>query len=219
MTDDYARSWAPGSLDEAMFQIDTGNDGAAFWAWGRERAGELARYMPRGAECVVDYGCGVGRVLTAIDAPRRVGVDVSREMLAMAANTDPACEWRQTDGRSIPLGDGEADFVYSLLVLQHMDAADVGAVIADTYRALRPGGTCYHLFSGFGNGWSPNATLARGPMRWQGSREGAHHPAHGALCYNGTIVDQLGAEAGFGERSVISTGHGDNLYWALWGRR
>lgn len=216
--DTYARCWAPGSLPEAMFQIDVGNDGDAFWAWGRERAAELGRYMPRGAECVVDYGCGVGRVLTAIDAPCRIGVDVSREMLALAAGTDPACEWRLTDGRSIPLGDGEADFVYSLLVLQHMDAVDVRAVLADVARVLRPGGTCYLLFSGFGHEWRPDATLNRAPCVWRGSRQGAWHPAHGALCYAPNILEGLALAAGLDAWQVLQAGDDAHLYWALWGR-
>jgi ArsR family transcriptional regulator len=94
---------------------------------------------------LVDMGTGTGRVLE-IMAPhvtRGIGIDLSREMLAVArANLERAglhhCMVRQGDITQLPLPAEAADAVTIHQVLHY--AADPAAVVAEAARVLKPGG-------------------------------------------------------------------------------
>lgn len=94
---------------------------------------------------LVDLGTGTGRVLEVL-APhveRGIGIDLSREMLAVArANLERAdlrhCMVRQGDITQVPLTAASADVVTIHQVLHY--AADPAAVVAEAARILRPGG-------------------------------------------------------------------------------
>ena len=94
---------------------------------------------------LVDLGTGTGRVLELL-GPRvesAIGIDLSREMLAVArANLDRAdlrhCMVRQGDITQLPLADGSADAVTVHQVLRY--AAEPALVVAEAARLLRPGG-------------------------------------------------------------------------------
>lgn len=192
----YQEAWAPASMEQAQFLIDTTREGEAFWAEGAALAATVMADAPPATEVVVEYGCGVGRIIGQVRAPHRIGVDVSAEMLALAAERFPEVEYRPCDGASIPLEDGSACFVFSILVLQHMDAADVAAVVADVGRVLRPGGRAWLSFSAFGSEWSLCGTVARGPLNWNGTRAGSSSPAHATLAYTPEIIHDLAVDGG-----------------------
>jgi ArsR family transcriptional regulator len=94
---------------------------------------------------LVDMGTGTGRILELL-GPRvdsAVGIDLSREMLAVArANIEKAslrnCMVRQGDITQLPLASASADAVTIHQVLHY--AADPAAVVAEAARVLRPGG-------------------------------------------------------------------------------
>ncbi|CAA7616821.1 Transcriptional regulator, ArsR family [Magnetospirillum sp. LM-5] len=94
---------------------------------------------------LVDMGTGTGRILEVL-APhiqRGVGIDLSREMLAVArANLERAgcrhCMVRQGDITQLPLADSSADAVTIHQVLHY--AAEPARVVAEAARVLRPGG-------------------------------------------------------------------------------
>lgn len=94
---------------------------------------------------LVDMGTGTGRVLEVL-APhveRGIGIDLSREMLAVArANLERAglrqCMVRQGDITQLPLPAASADLVTVYQVLHY--AADPAAVVAEAARVLQPGG-------------------------------------------------------------------------------
>lgn len=217
---DYALCWCPENEEIAEFIIDPANEGRRFWQWGLEMARELGAYLPEPCEVVVDYGCGVGRVLRHMPGTRRIGVDVSREMLTIARTHDLTAELVLTGGRSIPLEDGIADFVYSVLTLQHMDAMDVALVLRDVKRVLRPGGRCLLQFSAFGRNWGPNARMRRRPgVNWKGQRAGSGCTAHQTLKYTPDLVAQLARDA---EIAVIEIRQrepmAEHKYLDLWGQ-
>lgn len=93
----------------------------------------------------LDIGTGTGRVLELFGSRigRGVGIDLSREMLAVArANLQNAglrnCQVRQGDMYQLPFQGGEFDAAVIHQVLHFADRpADV---IAEAARALRPGG-------------------------------------------------------------------------------
>jgi len=94
---------------------------------------------------LADLGTGTGRVLELL-GPRveqGIGIDLSREMLAVArANLERAglnhCMVRQGDITQAPLPPASADAVTIHQVLHY--AAEPAAVVAEAARILRPGG-------------------------------------------------------------------------------
>lgn len=105
----------------------------------------IAAIAGRPIHDLVDMGTGTGRVLEVL-APyvtRGVGIDLSREMLAVArANLEHAglrhCMVRQGDITQLPLAAASADAVTIHQVLHY--AVDPAAVVAEAARVLAPGG-------------------------------------------------------------------------------
>jgi ubiquinone/menaquinone biosynthesis C-methylase UbiE len=74
---------------------------------------------------MLDFGCGVGRMTRAFSEYFRssVGIDVSGKMveLAIKFNSDrPECEFIASASADLPFADATFDFVFSVLVLQHL---------------------------------------------------------------------------------------------------
>ena len=74
---------------------------------------------------LLDFGCGVGRMTRAFSKffASCVGIDVSENMVTLAKrfNTDrPQCEFIVSDGVQLPFASKSFDFVFSVLVLQHL---------------------------------------------------------------------------------------------------
>jgi SAM-dependent methyltransferase len=108
------------------------------------RLGQLGLTVTPGA--ALDFGCGVGRLSQALARrfDRVFGIDVSDGMIDLAAklnrydgrvkyfaNTAP--DLRHFESRAV-------HFVYSNIVLQHMEPSRIRIVLADLLRVLRPGG-------------------------------------------------------------------------------
>jgi len=90
---------------------------------------------------VVDYGCGIGRVLQYVSqkAKRAIGLDVALGMLerAMAYVDDPNVELiRVEEFIEIDV----ADFVYSLMVMQHNSIENQGKIARHIHDILKVGG-------------------------------------------------------------------------------
>ena len=98
-----------------------------------------------GVDSFVDLGTGTGRILELF-APRArqaVGIDMSRDMLAVArANLDRAglrhAQVRQGDVAQLPLADAVADLVTIHQVLHYLD--EPARALAEAARILKPGG-------------------------------------------------------------------------------
>src|SRR5260370_13325679 len=111
----------------------------------REIERALAHHLPTGARRLLDIGTGTGRLLEVL-APRverAVGIDQSREMLALAranlarAGIDNA-EIRQADRYALPFEADSFDVVTIHHVLHYAD--DPAAALAEAARVVRPGG-------------------------------------------------------------------------------
>jgi ubiquinone/menaquinone biosynthesis C-methylase UbiE len=106
----------------------------------------LLDMVPRdGIDDLLDIGTGTGRMLElfAGRAKRAVGIDMSREMLAVArANLDKAglrhCLVRQGDMYQLPLPDQAFDVVIIHQVLHYAD--EPAEAIEEAARVLKPGG-------------------------------------------------------------------------------
>ncbi len=107
----------------------------------------------RPARDIVDLGCGFGRsaVAFARAADAAVtGIDLSASCLRLAACELPEAlrgrvAYRQADAANTGLAPESFDLVTSTMLLHEMPAPALEALIAESARLLRPGGTVAHL--------------------------------------------------------------------------
>ena len=100
--------------------------------------GFFVRWIPADA-VVLDYGCGAGEFINAVEARRRIGVDArdfARETL------DEGVEFSTPVGIHIPeVEDGSVDVVFCSNLLEHLpDRETVTALLVEFRRVLRPDG-------------------------------------------------------------------------------
>jgi ArsR family transcriptional regulator len=123
--------------------------------WDAERAlhvpeneveAALLRLVPAGRyERLLDVGTGTGRILEllATRVTQAVGLDLSREMLAIARGRIAAADLAQANLRhgsfyELPFAAGSFDLVIAHMALHF--AEDPAAVVAEAARVLAPGG-------------------------------------------------------------------------------
>jgi SAM-dependent methyltransferase len=103
----------------------------------------LRRFLAPGpSDCIVDLGCGSGRVLVWNRdlGACRVGVDVSPFFARDAlAGVDLALG----DLRRLPLADASFTKAYSLDVLEHLSREALDDMLREASRILRPGGALF----------------------------------------------------------------------------
>jgi malonyl-CoA O-methyltransferase len=121
------RLWAPTYADEtAVSHLDAC------------LAAEMS--PPTAGKRLLDAGCGAGRRLRGSGASMAVGVDISPEMLAAAADgaADPSTSFMVGDVRDLPLPDHGFDIVWCRLVAGHLP--DCGPLYAELARVTDEGG-------------------------------------------------------------------------------
>jgi SAM-dependent methyltransferase len=102
--------------------------------------------VPLRRDVALDFGCGVGRLSRALAErfERVLGVDLSGQMVTEARrlNADrPNMLFEHVDTRRLPtVASGSIDFVYSRLVLQHIQPALALEYVEDYFRVLTVGG-------------------------------------------------------------------------------
>jgi SAM-dependent methyltransferase len=90
---------------------------------------------------VLDAGCGVGygtAMLARAGAAEALGIDVSPESVAAAAQAHPDLTFVTGDVHALPFEDQRFDLVTCFEVIEHVDRQD--EVIAELARVLAPGG-------------------------------------------------------------------------------
>lgn len=89
---------------------------------------------------LIEIGCGACHVLERLDAPVRVGLDLSETMLHVAARRTRGTNIRllRADAEQLPLDDAVADVVVCTEVLEHVP--DPEAVVIEVKRILKPTG-------------------------------------------------------------------------------
>jgi ubiquinone/menaquinone biosynthesis C-methylase UbiE len=93
----------------------------------------------------LDFGCGLGRLTQALtDWFGKVeGVDISSEMILRARSYDPRlrCSFHHNPDGDLSLFKARTfDFVYSMIVLQHMPQDMQHGYVREFFRVLKPGG-------------------------------------------------------------------------------
>lgn len=114
----------------------------------------------RGVGGILDFGCGVGRVIRhweGLGAVAIHGTDYNPDLIAWCREhlTFARFGVNSIDGR-IDLADGSIGFAYALSVFTHLPEPDHGHALAELRRVLRPGG---HLaFTTHGDRYRPMLT-------------------------------------------------------------
>jgi SAM-dependent methyltransferase len=105
----------------------------------RRRVARAESLLPAGGS-VVDVGCGTGEFLSTLPAGyRRVGLDVSEAMLAVARRK--GLDVVHGSGDALPYADAEFDLATTFAVLHHViDVDRVRATLREMCRVVRPGG-------------------------------------------------------------------------------
>jgi SAM-dependent methyltransferase len=91
---------------------------------------------------VLDVGCGTGstdRYLVDI-AGSLTGVDVSQEMLKIAANNVPQATYEWYNGEKLPFPDGAFDVSIAICVLHHVPMSVRAKFVAEMHRVTRHDG-------------------------------------------------------------------------------
>lgn len=169
----HVNSWEEKARENPLFAIQTqpemaeagaeGFDGermASLWAKGALAYRKwlkptfLDLHPPAPDVLVVEYGCGVGRMLWPLMAEgyRCAGIDISPTMLAHCARLFPAVESLHLvgEGGKTDLPDGAASLVFSYAVLQHIPRlSDYLAAVSEICRLMSSGALCaLHLNCG-----------------------------------------------------------------------
>jgi ubiquinone/menaquinone biosynthesis C-methylase UbiE len=137
-THDVARfdRWAA-TYDESILQR---------WYFGPVHTRMLDLLMQEGPEkpprCIVDVGCGTGRLLRAVSVrwpeAQLIGVDPAGQMVSQAGRLCPKATFKLASAESLPLPDESADIVLSSISFHHW--ADQEEGLQEIARVLRPEG-------------------------------------------------------------------------------
>jgi SAM-dependent methyltransferase len=154
--DDLARidpRWAVLSVPSLRFGgWETESMAYEFLRTGKEEVDHVLRVAsqfgtPMECRRALDFGCGVGRMTSALSErfDSCVGVDISGEMIqyAIELNVDRTnCEFRRVRDENLAMFASEHfDLVLAELVLQHMPSSRTATTYVEEFlRVLRPGG-------------------------------------------------------------------------------
>ncbi len=98
----------------------------------------FSRWIPREGT-VLDFGCGMGEFINAVQARRRIGVDMRD---GARQNLEPQVEFVLSNNVRMPdIGNGEIDVVFCSNLLEHLpDRQTVTALFKELRRILQPDG-------------------------------------------------------------------------------
>lgn len=96
----------------------------------------LDRLLTGTGPAVLEMACGTGRLLRYASH----GIDASEKMLAVARRKFPDKHLQQAFAQSTPFADGRFDAVYTFHLMMHLTREEIGAIVREAYRILKPGG-------------------------------------------------------------------------------
>jgi ubiquinone/menaquinone biosynthesis C-methylase UbiE len=105
-------------------------------------------YAMRGAELVVDVGCGPGHVTRYLHE-RGVtirGLDLSSCMVERACQLTPEIEFKRGDMSALPVQDHSWSGCVAFYSLIHFPPAQLVSVLRELHRVLKPGGLLFLAF-------------------------------------------------------------------------
>ncbi len=131
---------------------DVDTEQCIFKIWAPFNSANPRRYSNTPPQRTLDLGCGVGRLtvpfqLNCLDSQWGekdkvvYGLDISPKMIEIArARSNGRPSFVLGDGRTVPFISANFDYVYSMLLFQHLPLEAVLGYIEETARVLKPGG-------------------------------------------------------------------------------
>ena len=102
----------PAGDDPAMLRARRALFDAGHYAPVQRAVAELV--LAHSPDVVLDAGCGEGSYLAAIEAPTRLGIDVAKDGVRMAAQRHRNVRWAVASSYRLPLADATVDVVVSV---------------------------------------------------------------------------------------------------------
>jgi len=105
---------------------------------------------------ILDIGCGPGRdALVFTNRGRRVvGIDLSKNFLAIAQRAAPSAVFAKVDMRSLAFSSGSFDGVWACASLLHLPKGEALQALQESRRVLEPHGFLFaSVKEGEGEGW------------------------------------------------------------------
>ena len=121
---------------------------------GRWLAGVARRRAPDLApSAILDMGCGTGEQTLAYrrewPGARVVGIDCARPFVrlahALAEDQCLALDFHEGDAAATGFAEASFDLVFSIILFHETSAAQVRAILRESWRLIRPGGLVLHL--------------------------------------------------------------------------
>lgn len=108
---------------------------------------------------VLDFGCGSGRVCSAlsqmINLKTLVGIDIVEELLQYAMEMAPKhYEFVVNPSLEIPVKDNSFDYAYAFSVFTHLLQSEIYIYKLQIFEKLRPGGRFLYSFLELDNHWN-----------------------------------------------------------------
>ena len=114
-----------------------------FWDEGQAQAYEIANLFSKD-NVILEYGCGVGRVLKYLTAKEKHGADTCSKFISLIDQKDIITHL--TDGKFPFIDDDYFDFIYSLMVFQHNSKDTHFQILSTLYKCLKHNGKIYIQF-------------------------------------------------------------------------
>ncbi len=121
-----------------------------FFATGVRTIQNMMEYLDKlpvkcGRQRALDFGCGMGRLTQALAEhfDRVDGVDISTTMIEQARvhnHKGERVQYHVNQTAQLPFPENTFDFVYSVIVLQHVEIQIARQYVAEFIRVIRPGG-------------------------------------------------------------------------------
>jgi ubiquinone/menaquinone biosynthesis C-methylase UbiE len=105
--------------------------------------GEFSLFTPYVGSCVLDIGCGSGRLAQFFNIKKYIGIDVSDGLLAEAKKLlgkVPSAVFQKMDMRALEFKDNTFDSVFMVASLNHLVPKYHKKALGEAYRVLKHGG-------------------------------------------------------------------------------
>lgn len=115
-----------------------------FWDEGQAQAYEIAKHYDINNDIILDFGCGIGRIIKFLKAKEKHGADASAKFLKNI--DDKTVETHYSDGLNLIKDYDYFDFIFSIMVFQHNDKKFHPTILKNLYKILKPSGKIYIQF-------------------------------------------------------------------------
>jgi ubiquinone/menaquinone biosynthesis C-methylase UbiE len=149
------------------------------------------KYVPKGS-VVLDAGCAAGRDcgLLSSNGYKVTGVDLSKNLLAIAKRENPDLHFELGDIRAMPFGDTSFDAIWANAVIHHLTKEDIEQTLREFYRVLKPGGIVF-------------VATKRGEGTWKVKESFSFNKEREFTLLTAQELIDMFAEAGFKKKELV----------------